>query len=228
MRKGIEHDDDGDHGSGPERRLEEHVRPAPALPLPGHVAPHGLSGDRRPHDDHALLPLLRGGGGHSAASALLPHVVPVLLVPARGVERHRRVQRVHRRALRQNRSGQPHHLRHVGRRPDPTPRHPAHHGQVGVRRLLLRDRVRGRRDPGVHAGTHARLFAPDGSRRRHGVLGAWANHGRALRQPGGDPHARAPQALAGPIHHLGLGVPRRRDDLVLFPAASSARNCGIS
>ena len=69
------------------RGLGQRVRPAPALQVPRHVAAARVPVDRGAHHDHALLPLLRGGGGHPADAALLPHVVPVLLVPARGVQR---------------------------------------------------------------------------------------------------------------------------------------------
>ena len=47
--------------------------------------------------------------------------------------------------------------------------------------VLLRDRVRGGRHPRLDAGADARLLAADGSRRRHGVLGARSHHGRAVR-----------------------------------------------
>ena len=52
-------------------------------------------------------------------AALLPHVVPLLPVPAGGVERHRRLHRLHRRPLRQDRPGQPDDLRHAHRRARP-------------------------------------------------------------------------------------------------------------
>ncbi len=49
-------------------------------------------------------------------AALLPHVVPVLPLPVGRVERHRRLHRLHRWPLRQDRPGEPDHLRHVHRR----------------------------------------------------------------------------------------------------------------
>ena len=53
--------------------------------------------------------------------------------------------------LGQDRARQPHHLRNAVGGVDPTLRHPAHHGQVVVRRLLLRDRLRRGCDPRVHS-----------------------------------------------------------------------------
>ena len=123
--------------------------------------------------------VLRGGCGHAAAPALLPHVVPVLLVPAGRLERDRRLQCVHRRPVGQNRTSEPHHLRNACRRPRPAARHPAHPRQVGLRRGLLRHRIRGRRHPRLDPCADARLLTPDGPWRRHGVLGARPHHGRA-------------------------------------------------
>ena len=105
---------------------------------------------------------------------------------------------------------------------DPALRHPAHHRQVLVRRLLLRDRVRRGRDPGLHPGADARLLAADGARRGHGVLGPRPDHGCARRQPRGHPHPRPPGAVAGPVHHFGPGLPGRRRDRLLLPARAVA------
>ena len=65
---------------------------AAAVPLPRYAAADRVPVDRRVDDDHALLPLLRGGRRHPADAALLPHVVPVLLVPARRLECDRRLR----------------------------------------------------------------------------------------------------------------------------------------
>ena len=57
------------------------------------------------------------------------------------------------------------------------------------------------------------------------AMGFWAlgpDHGRALRQPGGDAHARPPRALAGPVHHLGHRVHVRGGDLLLLPPRTLA------
>ena len=47
--------------------------------------------------------------------------------------------------------------------------------------VLLRHRVRGRRHPRLDPGAHAGLLAPDGPRRRHGLLGPRPDDGRAWR-----------------------------------------------
>ena len=99
---------------------------------------------------------------------------------------------------------------------------PQHPRQVLVRRVLLRDRLRRRRHPRLDPGADAGLLAADGPRRRHGLLGARAHDGRPVRQPGGDAHARPPQAVAGPVHHLGHRVHVRGGDLVLLLARALA------
>ena len=63
----------------PRGAARQRLRAAPALQVPRHPAAARVPGHRRAHDDHALLPLLRGGGGHAAAAALLPHVLPFFL-----------------------------------------------------------------------------------------------------------------------------------------------------
>ena len=53
------------------------------------------------------------------------------------------------------------------------------------------------------------------------AMGFWAlgpDHGRAVRQPGGHAHAHAPDAVAGPVHHLGARLPRRGRHRILLPA----------
>ena len=87
---------------------------------------------------------------------------------------------------------------------------------------LLRDRVRRRRDPGLHPGDDARLLAPDGPGSSHGFLGSRTHHGRPGGQPGGHPHPGPPQALAGPVHHLRSGLPGRGGDRLLLPARALA------
>ena len=63
------------------------------------------------------------------------------------------------------------------------------------------------------------------------AMGFWAlgpDHGRAVRQPGGHAHARSPQAVAGPVHHLGPRLHGRGGDLVLVLARALAADCATS
>ena len=63
------------------------------------------------------------------------------------------------------------------------------------------------------------------------AMGFWAlgpTMGELCRQPGGHPHPRPPQAMAGPVHHLGPGMPGRGRHRVLLLARALASDCGTS
>ena len=160
------------------RQLDRYPETVPRVRIPRH---------RGAHHDRPLLPLLRGGGGHAPAAALLPHVVLVLPLRACDRERDRCLHRVHRRTVGQDRPRQPDHLRHAHRRSGPA-RDAAHPLEARIRRRLLRHRIRRGRDPRVHAGAHAGLLAAVGHAARR-----WGS-GRSARQWGASPRASSPPA----------------------------------
>ena len=210
------------------RRLVE----APTHSVSEYGAALRLSGDRGADHDHPLLPVLRGGRRYPSDAALLPHVVSLLPVPPGGVQRHRCVHGLHRRTVRQDRPRQSDHLRHAVRGPHPTRWRAQHPQPVRLRRRLLRDRLCRRHHPRVHARTHQRLLASDGTGLGHGVLGSRADHRVAGRQHRGHADSRPPPPVAGPVHHLrgrvhGGGRHRvRRIARALAPTAGPAHGVG--